>query len=370
MNTVGSDVLVVKVGSSSVVNDDGQIATDMLDKLAAEAVACRRQGMSVVIVTSGAIAAGRPQLGIEPGKSVDDSVLRAASAVGQTSLMRAFEVALARHDLLAGQILLAPTDFMFRNRYLKSRGTLQALLQLGVVPIINENDPIADEEIRFGDNDRLSALVAHLIEASKLILLTDTAGLFTADPRVDDTASLIEEILEIDQTLEAAAGGPRSNQSKGGMASKLAAAKIATWSGVETVIAFAGRDHVVVEAAAGKAGVGTTFRAKDQRLSARKLWIGFALPASGRVIVDAGARQALQAKQRSLLSAGVVAVEGTFDIDDAVEIVDTDGQVFAKGRVGWSSSDIEANVGRKTTELVPSLADEVVHRDDLVILPQ
>jgi glutamate 5-kinase len=258
---------------------------------------------------------------------------------------------------------------MLRRRYLKSRGTLHALLDLGVVPVINENDAIADDEIRFGDNDRLAALVAHLVEARLLVLLTDTAGLFTADPRLDGSASLIEEIIEIDQKLEEVAGGPRTVRSRGGMASKLAAAKIATWSGVETVIAYAGRPDVLPDAAAKVTGVGTIFRAKERRLSARKLWIGFALPASGRVVVDDGARRALAEQQRSLLSAGIVSVQGSFDPDDAVEILDQSGAIFAKGQVRWSSGSILANLGRRTVDLDEGLPHEVVHRDDLVVLP-
>ena len=247
-------IVVVKLGSSSVVTSEGQIDTDALSKLVTEVDSCRRSGWRVVVVASGAIAAGLPQLGLRADDVKADEVLRAASAVGQTSLMRAFEVALAERGLLGGQVLLAPTDFMLRRRYLKSRGTLHALLDLGVVPIVNENDAIADDEIRFGDNDRLAALVAHLVEANQLVLLTDTAGLFTADPRIDESASLIEEIIEIDQTLEEAAGGPRSARSRGGMASKLAAAKIATWSGVETVIAYAGRPMVLPDAILLKPG--------------------------------------------------------------------------------------------------------------------
>lgn len=364
-------IVVVKIGSSSVVGDDGQVDAVALEKLAADVAAVRRAGSEVVIVTSGAIAAGLPQLGLSAEEAEggrDGELLRAASAVGQSTLMKAFDEALGGQGLLGGQLLLAPTDFMIRRRYLKSRGTLQALLDLGVVPIVNENDAIADDEIRFGDNDRLAALVAHLVEARLLVLLTDTAGLFTADPRVDTSASLIEEIIEIDQTLEAAAGGPRSAQSRGGMASKLAAAKMAIWSGTETVIAFAGRDGVVVDAVAGAAGVGTVFRARSQRLAARKLWIGFALPASGRVVVDAGARRALEDDQRSLLAAGIVQAEGRFEIDDAVEVVDEGGAVFAKGQVRWSSKDLDVHRGRRSNELPSHLPPEVIHRDDLVIL--
>ncbi len=362
-------IVVVKLGSSSVVTPDGEINTAMLDKLVAEVVQVRASGREVVVVTSGAIAAGLPQLGWQGPRPTNDAMLRAAAAVGQMSLMRAFEAAFARADMLCGQILLAPTDFMFRRRYLKSRGTLHALIEVGVVPVVNENDAIADDEIRFGDNDRLAALVAHLVEASTLVLLTDTAGLFTADPRIDDSASLIEEIVAIDQELELAAGGAGSAQSTGGMASKLAAAKIATWSGVETVIASAERNGVVVDAINGTIGVGTVFRARSGRLGARKLWVAFALPASGRIIVDAGARRALEERQGSLLPAGILEVHGTFECDAAVEVVDQQGQVFAKGQVGWGSAEVEEFSGRKTAQVPDHLPDAVIHRDDLVILP-
>ncbi|MEZ5378758.1 MAG: glutamate 5-kinase [Acidimicrobiales bacterium] len=363
-------IVVVKLGSSSVVRPSGDIDTDMLTKLVGEVSEVQASGRQVVVVTSGAIAAGLPQLGWSGPRPSNDSMLRAAAAVGQTSLMRAYESAFATVGLLCGQVLLAPTDFMFRRRYLKSRGTLHALLEAGVVPIVNENDAIADDEIRFGDNDRLGALVAHLVEASRLVLLTDTAGLFTADPRVDESASLIEEIVAIDHEMEAAAGGAGSLQSTGGMASKLAAAKIATWSGVETVIASAHRDRVVIDAINGTAGVGTVFRARDRRLGARKLWIAFALPASGRIIVDAGARRALEERQGSLLPAGIIKVEGTFDVDAAVEVLDDRGEVFAKGQVSWGSGQVEAFSGRRTEELPDHFPDAVIHRDDLVLLPK
>ena len=199
--------------------------------------------------------------------------------------------------------------------------------------MVNENDAVADEEIRFGDNDRLAALVAHLVGAQLLVLLTDTPGLLTADPRRDAEASLIEEVVEIDQQLERLAGGPGSAEGSGGMASKLAAAKIATWSGVQTVIADAARPGVLAAALADEAGVGTVFRARESRLSARKLWIAFALGSSGSLTVDEGARAALTGRGRSLLAAGVTGATGTFRPDDAVEISGPDGQVFAKGLV-------------------------------------
>jgi glutamate 5-kinase len=251
---------------------------------------------------------------------------------------------------------------------LRARGTLAHLVQLGVVPVINENDAVADEEIRFGDNDRLAALVAHLVRADVLILLTDAPGLLTADPRHDREASLIEEVVAIDHELEALAGGPGTVVGRGGMASKLAAAKIATWSGIETVIADAARPGILAAVLAGEPGAGTVFRARAERLSARRLWIAFALAPAGSLTVDDGARRALTDGGGSLLAAGVVAWRGSFRPDDAVEIVDPGGRVFAKGLVRYPSDRADAWLGRRTDELPPDLPHEIVHRDDLIVL--
>jgi glutamate 5-kinase len=264
------------------------------------------------------------------------------------------------HGLLAGQVLLAPLDFVHRTQYLHARGTLRHLADLGVVPVVNENDAVADEEIRFSDNDRLAALVAHLVGAQLLVLLTDTPGLLTADPRRDTEASLIQEVVEIDQQLERLAGGPGSAVGSGGMASKLAAAKIATWSGVQTVIADAARAGVLAAALADEAGVGTVFRARESRLSARKLWIAFALGSRGSLTVDDGARMALTGRGRSLLAAGVTGSTGAFRPDDAVEISGPDGEVFAKGLVRVHAERASEWMGRRS--------QVVVHRDDLVLV--
>jgi glutamate 5-kinase len=258
---------------------------------------------------------------------------------------------------------------MVRRQYLQARGTLTRLLELGVVPVVNENDAIADDEIRFGDNDRIAALVAHLLDAALLVLLTDTPGLYTADPRLDTSASLIEEILEVDHAVEAVAGGAGTVRGSGGMASKLAAAKIAAWSGVRTVIAAAHRDRALVDAVAGTHGVGTVVVPHDRRLSARKLWIAFAVGARGTVVVDAGARRALEAGGASLLAAGVTGVSGDFDADEAVEIADPGGRVFAKGLVRADAAVIKDLAGRRSRDLPEGVAGEVVHRDDLVVLP-
>lgn len=362
--------VVVKIGSSSLTTEAGEVSVDAVAKLAGEVARAIGDGRQIVIVTSAAIAAGLKPLGFsDADRPRDPGLLRAASAVGQISLMTTYRDALASEGLVAAQVLLAPTDFWFRNRYLKSRGTIQALLSRGAVPVINENDAVADDEIRFGDNDRLAALVAHLVEADRLVLLTDTAGLFTADPRVDTTASLIEEIVEFDQRLEAMAGGPGSSAGRGGMASKLAAAKIAAWSGVETVIAQADRPDVLTDVVVGGLAIGTVFRPRSERLSARKLWIAFALPSSGRITVDEGARHALENRQRSLLAAGIHQTEGTFGADDAVEVADETGDVFAKGLVRWGSDELARHSGKRTDQLPGDLVDEVIHRDDLVMLP-
>jgi glutamate 5-kinase len=362
-------IVVVKIGTSSITGDKGEVDEGAIAKLCDEVAALRAQGTTVVIVTSGAITAGLPALDLHGKRPTDLATLQAVAAVGQPLLMRTYDDILAGHGLVAGQVLLAPLDFVHRQQYLHARQTINRLFELGVVPIVNENDAIADDEIRFGDNDRLAALVAHLIGAEVLVLLTDTAGVFTADPRLDAEASLIEEILEVDHAMEQAAGGTGSARGSGGMASKLAAAKIAAWSGVRAVIAAADRPDVLAGAVAGEPGVGTVVRPHDRRLPARKLWIAFAVGASGTVVVDEGARTALIERGTSLLPAGVVRVEGAFDTQDAVEIAGPDGRVFAKGLVRHPARVVAEWSGRRTADLPPDVPHEVVHRDDLVVLP-
>ncbi|MEY2567233.1 MAG: glutamate 5-kinase [Actinomycetota bacterium] len=362
-------IVVVKIGTSSITDQHGEIDATAIEKLCTEVAGLRGAHHKVLIVTSGAISAGLPALGLHGNRPTDLATLQAVSAVGQGRLIRTYDDILGRHSLVGGQVLLAPLDFVHRQQYLHARQTLTRLLELGVVPIVNENDAVADDEIRFGDNDRLAALVAHLVSADLLVLLTDTAGMFTADPRLDEGASLIEEIVEVDHALEQAAGGPTTVQGSGGMASKLAAAKIASWSGVRAVIAKADRAGVLQDALNGHAGVGTVVRPHDRRLSARKLWIAFAVGSSGTVVVDDGARRALVERGGSLLPAGVVGVEGSFAAEDAVEIAASDGRVFAKGLAGHSAARIKEWQGRHTSDLPADVPHEVVHRDDLVVLP-
>ncbi len=302
--------VVVKLGSSSVTTAGGQVDEAAIDKVAGEVATARAAGDRVVVVSSGAIAAGWPSLAPDQPRPADLATLQAVAAVGQHRLMKVWSDALERRGLVAGQVLLAPLDFVHRSQYLHARQTLGRLLDLGVVPVVNENDAVADEEIRFGDNDRLAALVAHLVGARLLVLLTDTAGLLTEDPRRRSGGSLIEEVVEIDHELERIAGGPGTVAGSGGMGSKLAAAKIAVWSGVEAVIADAARPGILAAVIGSSPGVGTRFRPRERRLPARKLWIAFAVGASGTIEVDGGARQALVEGGRSLLSPGVLAVRG------------------------------------------------------------
>ena len=361
--------VVVKIGTSSITDEHGDISTTAIEKLAADVATVRGLGHRVVVVTSGAIAAGLPALGLLGARPADVATLQAISAVGQIRLMAVYDAALGRHGLVAAQALLAPTDFMQRSRWQHARDALGRLFDLGVVPVVNENDAVADDEIRYGDNDRLAALVAHLVHADLLVLLTDTAGLFWADPGLHADASLIDEIVEFDHVREVVAGGPGTARGSGGMASKFLAAKMASWSGIRTVIAAADRPGVLAAAVAGEAGVGTVVPPRDRRLPARKLWIAFALQHNGVVEVDEGARQALLERGTSLLPVGVVRVTGNFAAGDAVEIADKAGVVFAKGLAKVGAADLRTLAGRRTAELPEGVPHEVVHRDDLVVHP-
>ena len=362
-------IVVAKIGSSSITDEAGHIDKTAVAKFCTEVAALWEIGHRVVVVTSGAIAAGLPALGLDHRRTRDAVTLQAVSAIGQSRLMRVYDAALGEMGLVGGQILLAPLDFMMRQQYLHARSTLNRLLELGVVPVINENDAIADDEIRFGDNDRLAALVAHLVKADLLVLLTDQPGLLTADPRFEPHASLIEEIVELDPTLDAVVGGA-GDRGSGGMASKLAAAKLAAWSGVRAVIAQADRPDVLVDAVHGANGVGTVVVPRGRRLGARKLWIAFAVGSTGTIVVDEGARTAVFGRGKSLLPAGVVEVKGSFEVDAPVEIATTDGQVFAKGLTRIDAAGLRAVAGQRTPDLPDGVPHEVIHRDDLVVLPR
>jgi glutamate 5-kinase len=368
--TPARQTVVAKIGTSSITDAKGHVNPEAVHRLCADVAALRKQGHRVLVVTSGAITAGLPALGLEDRRPTDTRTLQAVSAVGQSRLMRTYDRILGDFGLVSAQVLLAPLDFIHRNQYLHARQTLERLLELGAVPVINENDAIADDEIRFGDNDRLAGLVAHLVRADLLVLLTDTPGLFTADPRLDANASLIAEVEEVDAEYERMAGRSANERGSGGMASKLAAAKMAAWSGVRSVIAGASTPGVLVRAVNGEPGVGTLVKPHPGRkLTARKLWIAFAVGSSGKVVVDDGARRAVVERKSSLLPAGVVEVSGSFRADDAVEIADAAGRVFAKGLARHSAARVREWRGRRTADLPPDEPHEVVHRDDLVVLP-
>ncbi len=358
--------VVVKIGTSSITDEAGELADRPLNKLCVDLADAIDAGHRIVLVTSGAISAGMPALQLD-ARPNDVEMLQAIAAVGQPRLMQRLSVSLGERGVVAGQVLLTPYDFGHRTQYLHARATLERLLALGVLPVVNENDTVADDEIRYGDNDRLAALVSHLVGADTLVLLTDTAGLYTADPRLDADASLIEEVVEVDEALEAVAGGAGTDRGSGGMASKLAAAKIASWSGVRVVITAADAAGVVVESI-GPNPSGTVVRPHDRQLPSRKLWIAFARGAAGRIAVDDGARRALVEQGRSLLPAGVCDVHGDFESDAAVEVIDESGEPFAKGLVRYSAPALRASAGQRTAALAEGLPHEVIHRDDLVVL--
>jgi glutamate 5-kinase len=358
---VAEPIVVVKVGSSSVTTDDGEPDARQLEALCEQIAAIRARRFKVVVVSSGAIATGLKVLGAAQRPS-EMARLQAAAAVGQPLVVRAWQDALSRHHLVAGQVLLDPGDLFSRRQYLLARATLGALLDQGAIPVVNENDAVADQEIRFGDNDRLAAVVAVLVGASRLVLLTDTRGVFTADPARFADATLIDEVTEIDHELELAAATTHGTAGTGGMASKLAAARLATWSGIEVVVADARAERIVELAAEGVTAGATVFRPRPRHLPARKAWIAFATASCGRVHVDVGARDAL-GSGASLLLAGVHGHDGEFATGDAIEVACV-GELVAKGLARIPASEVRSlrASGSAPRDVV------VVHRDDLVVL--
>ncbi len=361
--------LVVKVGSGLVA--EARLGPDpaRIGRLAAELAAITARPLEVALVSSGAIASGTARLGLkERPRSIPEK--QAAAAAGQVALMWHYEQAFAAHGRRVAQILLTGEDVSDRRRYLNARNTLLTLLGYGVLPIINENDTVAVEEIKVGDNDNLAALVAYLIEADLLVLLSDTDGLYTGDPNRDPAARRIETVEAITPELERLAGaqGPLGT---GGMVTKLQAAQKAMAAGIPMVIAD-GRRPGVLQAVLGGEPLGTYFKPRDDRLTARKRWIAFAIPAQGILEVDSGARRALVEGGKSLLPSGVVKVNGEFSAGDAVSVRDAEGREFARGIVNYDAREVGLLRGAKTSHIERLLGyrvvDEVIHRDDLVIL--
>jgi glutamate 5-kinase len=363
--------LVVKIGSALLATESGEVRRTWLDGLAEDVARCRKRDQELILVSSGAIAVGRRQLGLA-GRRLRLEEKQAAAATGQIRLAHAYQEALARHKITIAQILLTIDDTEERRRHLNARATFAQLLTLGAVPVVNENDTIATAEIQFGDNDRLAARVAQMTSADMLVLLSDIDGLYTADPRKDPTARHIPLVSEIGPEIEAMAGEAPPGYSSGGMVTKLAAARISMNAGCRMLIAR-GRaaDSVAGPLAAIEAGGrATLFLPHGEPRSARKAWIAGAVNPSGAVIVDDGAARALR-RGTSLLPAGLVAVEGIFERGDAVIIRKRSGAEVGRGLSGYSSVDICRIAGHKSGEIADILGyrgrDEIIHRDDLVV---
>jgi glutamate 5-kinase len=360
--------IVVKIGSALLVDEKGgEIRRDWLNALADDIAGLKARGKQVLVVSSGAIAVGRRLLGLPKGAlKLEDK--QAAAATGQVRLAHAYQEALARHGIMAAQILLSPGDTEERRRHLNARATLNALLALGAVPVINENDTVATEEIRYGDNDRLGARVAQMVMADTLILLSDIDGLYTADPRSNPAAEHIPHVERIDEGVEAMAGTVGSEYASGGMVTKLAAGKIASAAGCRMAIAR-GHDPNPLKAIEEGARV-TWFAAATSPRGARKNWIAGSLTPKGSVSLDEGALKALK-RGKSLLPAGVTEVGGNFERGDLIEILDAEGRPVARGLSAYGAADARRIAGHKSREIERILGyrgrDELVHRDDLVL---
>ena len=362
--------LVVKVGSALVTNNGAGLDLAAIEDWARQIATLRQAGREIILVSSGAVACGMQRLGWgRRPKTVHEK--QAAAAVGQAGLVEAYEAAFAKHGLHTAQILLTHDDLADRKRYLNARSTLTTLLELGVVPIINENDTVITDEIKFGDNDTLGALVANLIEADALIILTDQIGLFTADPRKDTSATLISEARAGDPALEAMASGAGGALGRGGMLTKVLAAKRAARSGASTVIACGREPDVLTRLAAGES-VGTALIASPVSLAARKQWLADHVQLAGRLTLDAGAVRALASEGKSLLPIGVVKVEGSFDRGEVVGCYAPDGREVARGLVNYGAQDTARILRRPSTDIESILGyvdeAELIHRDNLVLL--
>ena len=360
---------VVKIGSSSLRAGDGRLDVDQVAALAEQLAAAREAGTQVVLVSSGAVAAGLGRLGMA-SRPTDTATLQAAASVGQGELVHQYQRHLSPYGIACAQVLLTQDDFVRRQRYLNARATFRRLLELGALPVVNENDAVATEELVYGDNDHLAALVASMLEAQLLILLSDVDGLYDRDPRRHPEARLVTRIEDVTIVEPASVGGTGSWVGSGGMRTKVEAARVAALSACHAVIAHARQPRVVNETVAG-APIGTWVVAQPRRLEARRLWIGFALRSHGRITVDAGAARAL-VRGTSLLSVGVTGVEGSFSAGDAVEVAAPDGSVVGRGLANYDARDVDRVRGLSTADaaaqLGPAFAREVIHRDDLVIL--
>jgi glutamate 5-kinase len=362
--------LVIKIGSNILADDREGLNIKRISTIAAEIVEIKALGFEVVVVSSGAVAAGMKKLGLKE-KPKEIKLKQAAAAIGQSSLMWAYEKSFGEHDARVAQILLTRDDLAHRGRYINSKNTMMTLLSYGVVPIVNENDTVVTDEIKFGDNDNLAALVAILIQAERMIILSDVDGLYTEDPGINAAAELVPCVDEITPLIERQAGDTGSSVGTGGMSSKVRAAKKATSHGIAVNIINGRKKGLIVSLLKGKPQ-GTFFRPKEDRLSNRKGWIAYSSKATGTLVLDDGAARALLQMGRSLLPSGIVSVTGDFEAGDPVYCVDARGKRIAKGLTNYATDDVRKILGRQTSEIEAILgfkySEEIIHRDNLVLL--
>ncbi len=365
----GAKRVVVKVGTSTLTHPGGGLNSARMEDLVRQLADAAGSGREVVLVTSGAIGAGMSRLGMaRKPRSIPEK--QAVAAVGQGILMQTYESLFADCGYVVGQLLLTRDDLTHRKRHLNCRNTIESLWRMGAIPIVNENDTVAVEEIKFGDNDTLAALVAGLIAADLLIILSDVDGVYDKYPRLHPSATLLQVVEAVTPELMEAAGGPGSLYGSGGMVTKLQAAKMAMAGGTAAVIANGARPGVIRSILEGETA-GTLFVPRPEKMAGRKRWIAFYLPAQGQIRVDAGARKALVEGGKSLLAAGIVGVSGQFEEGDVVQVLDEDGRELARGLVNYGAEELARIQGRSTQEIHEILGykyfDEVIHRDNLVL---
>jgi len=362
--------IVVKIGSNILTESSGSLNYKRIHAIAHDVALVSEVGYEVVVVSSGAIAAGMKKMGLTE-KPKEIVLKQAAAAAGQSSLMRAYERSFARHNKKVAQVLLTRGVVSFRPTYLNSRNTLNMLLTYGIIPIVNENDTVATEEIKFGDNDQLAAIVAGLIDADRLIILSDVDGLYSSDPKKNRNATMISFVREITPQLEETAGGAGSNVGTGGMYSKLLAAKKATSFGISVNI-MSGKKKGLILSLLGGQHHGTEFISKRRGMTSRKGWIAYAMSPKGTIALDDGAVHAILKGGKSLLPSGIIRIDGEFGHNEAVFCADSAGKKIAKGIVNYSSYELDKIKGRKTSEIEGILGikheDEVIHRDNMVVL--
>lgn len=362
--------LVIKIGSNIIASTGQGLNELRMEQLAKEVSQIKGRGYEVVIVSSGAIACGMEKLGISQGPK-NIPAKQAAAAVGQSRLMWAYEKSLGAFNEKVAQVLLTQEDLADRRRFLNSRNTLNTLIELGVIPVINENDTVAIEEIKFGDNDNLAALVTNLADADLLVILSDVDGLYTDDPKRNPRATFLPLVEEVTPKIEGLARDSKTVEGTGGMGSKLKAAKKASAYGVATIILNGKKEGLLLKLLNGEE-IGTLFLSKKRRLTSRKHWIAFYTRPSGTIKVDEGAKRAILERGKSLLPSGIIDLEGTFETGEAVRCTGTDGREFARGLVNYGSVEIMKIKGKKTSEIEKILGykyyDEVIHRDNLVVM--